>query len=348
MIKVIIAEDSDQVRQYLHSIVGAHKDFEVAGIAKDGEEAVNMVQLKNPDIVAMDIHMPRMDGCEATRRIMEKCPVPIVIMSSDRDPSQIKDTFRALQGGAIAKVKKPEGPFIQDSDLCVEEFFRTLKLSYEIKVVKRHYRDDRDRASSMISKGGIEGTTPRIKVVAIGASTGGPPIIKTILANMSNKFPAPLLIVQHISAGYIQGMVNWLSKETAFPVKLGEHGERAEKGHIYFAPDDFHMGITSKGEISLKKSLQENGLRPSIAYLFRSVADAYGNSAMGILLSGMGKDGALELKRMRDNGCLTIVQDQASSVVFGMPGEAVRLRAADKILTPEQITAFLNTLDNCH
>ncbi len=119
MIKVIIAEHSDQVRQYLHSIVDAHKDFEVAGIAKDGAEAVNMVQLKNPDIVVMDIHMPRMGGYEATKRIMEKYPLPIVIMSSDRDPSQIKDTFRALQGGAIAKVKKPEGPFMQDYDLLV-------------------------------------------------------------------------------------------------------------------------------------------------------------------------------------------------------------------------------------
>jgi len=346
MIKVIIAEHSDQIRRYLFSIVEAQRDFTVAGTAKDGEQAVNMVRLKNPDIVVMDIHMPRMDGCEATKRIMAKYPVPIVIMSSDRDHRQIRDTFRALQEGAIAKVKKPEGPFAQDSDLLVEEFFRTLKLTYEIKVVRRRFKDDRDRASSRLSKRRIEWITPRIKVVAIGASTGGPAIIKTILVNMSKKFPAPLLIVQHISAGYIQGMVNWLSTETSFPVKLGEHGERAEEGHIYFAPDDFHMGITSKGEISLKKSLRENGLRPSIAYLFRSVAEVYGNSAMGVLLSGMGKDGALELKRMRDNGCLTIVQDKASSVVYGMPGEAVKMRAADKILNPEQIAIFLNTMDS--
>jgi len=346
MIKVIIAEHSDQVRQYLQSIVDAHKDFEVAGTAKDGEEAVNMVRLKNPDIVAMDIHMPRMGGYEATKRIMGKYPVPILIMSSDLEPSQIKDTFRALQGGAIAKVKKPEGPFMQDSDLWVEEFLRILKLISEIKVVKRTYKDDGDKASSMISKGRIEGITPPIKVVAIGASTGGPPIIKTILDNMSKKFPAPLLIVQHISVGYIQDMVKWLSKEISFSVKLGEHGELAQKGHIYFAPDDFHMGITSKGEIILKKTLRENGLRPSIDYLFRSVAGAYGNSAMGVLLSGMGKDGALELKRMRDNGCLTIAQDKESSVVYGMPAEAIKLRAADKIFNPEQIAAFLNTLDN--
>ena len=346
MIKVIIAEPSDQIRQYLHSIIDAHKDFEVAGTAKNGEEAVNMVLLKNPDIVAMDIHMPLMDGYEATKKIMGKCPLPIIIMSSDRDPNQIEDTFRALQGGAIAKVKKPEGPFMQDSDLWIEQFFTILKLTSEIRVMKRSYKDDRDRASSMISKGRIEGITLPIQVVAIGASTGGPPIIRTILYNMSKKFPAPLLIVQHITAGYIEGMVKWLSKEISFPVKLAEHGEFAQKGHVYFAPDDFHMGITSKGEISLKKSLRENGLRPSIAYLFRSVASAYGHSAIGILLSGMGKDGAVELKRMRDNGCLTIAQDKASSVVYGMPAEAIKLRAADKILNPEQIAAFLNTLDN--
>jgi len=190
----------------------------------------------------------------------------------------------------------------------------------------------------------ITPVTPDLKVVAIGASTGGPPAIETILSGLPKDFPVPLLIVQHIAAGFVQGFADWLANSTGLPVKIAAQGEQLLPGRAYIAPDDLQMGVENGGRIILSSSGPENGLRPSVSWMFRSVGEVFGKNAIGVLLTGMGKDGAQELKRMKEKGAVTIVQDKESSIVYGMPGEAVAIDAAAYVLSPVRIAEFLSGL----
>jgi len=348
MIKVLVADDSATIREYLRHIIDGDKKLKVVATAKDGEEAVKLVQLKRPDVVSMDIHMPRMDGYEATRKIMELHPVPIVIVSSTMDAKSVEKTFRALQAGALTSLAKPEWLGRPESNRMAQEIVETLKLMSEVKVVGRRPKFRKPEAAA---------TTPpiirvrpapgKIELVAMGASTGGPPVIQSILSSLpKDDFTASVLIVQHIALGFLQGMVDWLHKETGFPIHIPAHGERIMGGKVYFAPDGHHMGVTEKGKIALSQAPQEYGVRPSISYLFRSVGDAYGKRAVGVLLTGMGRDGALELKTMKEKGAITLAQDKESSVVHGMPGEAIKLGAAPHVCSPKEIAAFLSSLVN--
>jgi len=185
----------------------------------------------------------------------------------------------------------------------------------------------------------------KVDVVAIGASTGGPPVLKDILSGLERDFPAPILIVQHMAPGFIEGMVEWLDKECGLAIRIASDGQQIRKGVVYFAPDGCHMGMTMAGRIALGDGPVENGVRPSVSYLFRFLADAYGPGAVGVLLTGMGKDGAVELTRMKEKGAITIAQDKESCVVYGMPAEAVKLNGASHVLSPEGITGFLNSMD---
>ena len=183
--------------------------------------------------------------------------------------------------------------------------------------------------------------TAEIKLIAIGTSTGGPPLLETILSGLPKDFPAPILIVQHIAPGFLGGLVEWLSQTSALSIHVAANGVVPLPGHVYLAPDDFQMGISTIGRIQLTKEEAENGLRPAVSYLFRSLAEAYGPRAVGVLLTGMGKDGALELKHMRDKGAVTIAQDRDSSLVYGMPGEAVALGGAKYVLPGDKIADAL-------
>jgi two-component system chemotaxis response regulator CheB len=185
-----------------------------------------------------------------------------------------------------------------------------------------------------------------VNLVAIGASTGGPLVLQTVLSGLPGNFSLPVLIVQHMAAGFIQGFVEWLTPTSALPLHVATHGEQILPGHAYIAPDGFQMKLELGKRLSLTKDEPENGHRPSVSYLFRSVADLCGPKAVGVLLTGMGKDGAEELKRMREKGAVTIAQDQESSVVHGMPGEAIRLEAATYVLPPHRIAAALANLSN--
>jgi two-component system chemotaxis response regulator CheB len=180
-------------------------------------------------------------------------------------------------------------------------------------------------------------------MVAIGASTGGPPVVSQILSGLSPTFAAPILLVQHIAAGFTVGLVEWLAAASRLPVHVARAGETPLPGHVYVAPDDLHLRVGQRGELQTTRDEPQNGLRPSVGVLFRSVAEHFGRRAIGVLLTGMGRDGAEELKLMADQGALTVAQDEESSVVFGMPGEAVRLGAARVVLPPSKIADLLTT-----
>jgi two-component system chemotaxis response regulator CheB len=186
----------------------------------------------------------------------------------------------------------------------------------------------------------------KVDFIGIGASTGGPPVLKMILDGLPKDFPAPVLIVQHIARGFLHGLVDWLNRGSEMRVNVAERGTIPLPGHAYLAPDDLHMTIDRNGQIALSDDAPDNGLRPSVARLFHSLAETCGPSAVGVLLSGMGKDGAVALKRMRERGAATIVQDRRTSVVYGMPGEALAIGASGCVLPADQIAAALVNLIN--
>ena len=213
----------------------------------------------------------------------------------------------------------------------------------EIKVVRR-WPAARMAATTVADPIVAAGKRGPIKFVGIGASTGGPPALQTILASLPKDFPAPILIVQHIARGFLAGLAEWLNQTTALQVHVGGHGMLPRPGHVYFAPDDFHMGVNAGDLIVLSKAAPESGLRPSVSYLFRSLAEHFRAEAVGVLLTGMGRDGATELKQMRDAGAMTMAQDRESSVVYGMPAEAIALGGAVQVLPPEKIAPALTAL----
>lgn len=346
MIKVLVVEDSPVVREFLVHILGSDPDIQVIGTANDGEEALEAVRRTQPNVITMDIHMPKMNGLEATRRIMETHPTPIVIVSGSQDPREVATTFQAMEAGALAVLSRPAGIGHPDHEASARELVQTVKLMSEVKVVRRWPRGRREAAVPRPGETGLKRALAKVRVVAIGASTGGPPVLHTILAALPKDFPAPVLIVQHMAAGFIRGFADWLSQSSCLPVHLATHGEYILPGHIYLAPDECQMKVERGGRIVLTRDPPENGLRPSVSYLFRAVADVYGGDAVAGLLTGMGRDGAEELKLLREKGAITFAQDKESSVVHGMPGEAIRLDAATLVLPPERITAALMNLVN--
>ena len=343
MIRVLIVEDSDTVLQFLTHVLASDPSIEVVGRARNGAEALDAVVRTKPDVVTMDIHMPQMNGFDATRQIMESHPTPIIIVSGSSDVKEIATTFRALEAGALALIPRPSGPGHLDHEATAKELVQTVKLMSEVKVVKRWPRHRIQGVMPSPPPVKTLGTSVDTQIVAMGASTGGPVALQRILSGLPKDFPRPVLIVQHMAPGFIQGFVNWLAQSSSFKVRVAAHGESVLPGNIYVAPDSFQMGIRG-GRIFLTQDAPEHGLRPSVSYLFRSVADAYGAGAVGVLLTGMGTDGAEELKLMKDKGATTIAQDKESSIVYGMPGEAVKLDAASYVLPPDKIAAALSSL----
>ena len=346
MIKVLVVEDSPVVREFLVHILGADPGIQVIGTANDGEQALEAVARKRPDVITMDIHMPRLDGLEATRRIMETHPTPIVIVGGSTDPREVATTFRAMEAGAVAVLRRPAGIGHPDHEASAGELVQTVKLMSEVKVIRRWPKAEVPRPADA-NRAPVEAkVNVKVKVIAIGASTGGPPVLQTILAALPQDFPVPLLIVQHMAAGFTQGFVQWLAQTSSLPVHLATHDEAIRPGHVYVAPDEFQMLVERGGKIVLTKDDPENGLRPSVSYLLRSVAEVYGRDAVAGLLSGMGRDGAEELKLLKEKGAVTFAQDKESSVVHGMPGAAIKLDAATLVLPPEKIAPLLANLAN--
>jgi two-component system chemotaxis response regulator CheB len=348
MIKVLVVEDSPAVREFLVHLFGSDPGIKVVGTANDGEQALDAVRRHRPDVITMDIHMPRMDGLDATRRIMETYPTPIVIVSGSTDPREVATTFRAMEAGAVAVLRRPAGIGHPDHEATAGELIRTVKLMSEVKVIKRWPKGQRRAEVPRTAAANPVLVEARVKVIAIGASTGGPPVLQTILAALPRDLPTPVLIVQHMAAGFTQGFVQWLAQTSSLPVHLAAHDEPVRPGHVYVAPDEFQMRVERSGKIVLTKDAPENGLRPSVSYLLRSVTEVYGSDAIAGLLTGMGRDGVEELRQLKDKGAITFAQDKDSSVVHGMPGEAIKRDAATLVLPPEKIAATLANLAKNH
>jgi two-component system chemotaxis response regulator CheB len=344
-IQVLIVDDSNSVRLLLAHILESDPQIRVIGKAANGREALEFVARRKPDVVLMDVLMPEMDGFEATRRIMETHPVPIVICSASSNTHEAATLFRLMEAGAVACVETPTGGAHSDFEAMVANLLQTVKLMAEVKVVRRWPRSSKFNrmAASPVAPNRPH---PAVQVVGIGASTGGPPVLQTILAGLPKDFPVPILVVQHIAAGFLTGLAEWLNQTTGLQIHVAAYGIQPLPGHVYLAPDEFHLGVGAGTRLVLSKEERDNGLRPSVGYLFRSLAEVCGRNAVGVLLTGMGKDGAEELKLLKDRGAPTIVQDRETSVIHGMPGAAIALDAATVVLPADKIAPALIAIAN--
>lgn len=341
-VKVLVVEDSPSIREFLVYLLASDPEIRVIGTAANGEEALAAVASKRPDVVTMDIHMPKMNGFEATRKIMESCPTPIIIVTGSSSGDELATTFLALEAGALAVMKRPMGIGHPQHAATAMELIQTIKLMAEVKVVRRWAQRPKSIPAAVPAAMPYRPLPAAgIRLVAIGSSTGGPLVLQEILATLPGNFPVPIIVVQHIADGFTEGFAQWLTHSSGFPVSVATHNEFMQPGRAYVAPNGYQATVDRSGRIALQKDSPENGLCPSVSCLFRSVAAAYGPNAVGILLTGMGKDGAAELGLMRGKGAVTIAQDKESAVVHGMPGEAIGLGAAMYVLPPDKIAAAL-------
>lgn len=332
--RVVIVDDSLVAREMLAQILGTDPAIRVVGMAVDGQEGVDMVARLRPDLVTMDIHMPRMDGLEATERIMAYTPTPILVVSSSVHGEGMGRAFDALSAGALEVIKKPEPRDWADLERIGREVIREVKILAKVRVIT-HIRGRRSMPERLVPR-----VPPKVtggcSIVAIGSSTGGPSALMTVLRPLPAKFPLPIVIAQHIADGFIPGLVGWLNDGCSIAVKAAEDGQPLEPGVACFAPTGRNLRV-SGGAVHFAEPEKGQMYIPSADTLLTSVADAHGSHGIGVLLTGMGADGALGLKAMRDSGAVTIAQDEATSTVFGMPKSAIELGAADKVLAVQDV-----------
>ncbi|MCC6136832.1 MAG: chemotaxis-specific protein-glutamate methyltransferase CheB [Candidatus Contendobacter sp.] len=342
MIRALIVDDSPTLRWLLRNILESDPELQVVGEARTGEEAVAFCARSRPDVVTMDIQMPGIGGHEAIRRIMGESPCPIVVVTG-LEEGLLDISFKALQLGALTVASKPTGLPVDDP--VARHLLTQVKLMASVKVVRRVWRSPPvESAPGPAIPPSRQSLRPRL--LAMGASTGGPPVLQTILTGLGADFPLPIVIVQHISQGFVGGLAGWLDATTPLCCKVARPYETLQAGTVYLAPDDHHLLIKPAGVVWLDNAPPLGSHRPAVTCLFESIARSYGAAAIGMLLTGMGADGARGLKALRESGAYTIAQDETSSTVFGMPQAAIQLGAALEVLGLAQIAPrLLNLLE---
>jgi len=342
-IRVLVVDDSLVAREMLQQILASDPAIKVVGTAQDGAEAVTSVAKLRPDLVTMDIHMPKMDGLAAIEQIMAFTPTPILVVSSSVHGEGVGRAFDALSGGALEVVKKPEPRDWEDLERIGRDIIRRVKYLSRIKVIThirgRHARPEIDVPAfdaAPVSAGGRS-------LVAIGSSTGGPSALLNVLGRLPGDFPVPLVVAQHIADGFIPGLVTWLNSGCAIQVRAAEDGDTLQPGVAYFAPTGCNLEVEGT-RICFTPTRRAQLYVPSADVLFESIARTVRSRAVGVLLTGMGADGAAGLKVLHDTGAATIAQDEATSTVFGMPKAAIDLGAASSVLAVNDIAAELVSL----
>ena len=334
MIRVLVVEDSPLMCKVLTNMMNSDPQILVVAIAGNGEEAVELVPLLKPDFITMDMDMPIMDGLEATKQIMASHPTPILIVSSSVFQQGMEKVFKAISHGALDVIDKSELELVGNKK-SGEALIAKIKFLTSARVMDQplmKFRHERPIADLKAPK-----KKASDKIVAVVASTGGPQALLKILQRLPEDFPCGIVIVQHITSGFLSGLVDWLAKECKIQVKIGEDSEEVRPGMAYIAPDNFHMRVKEGGKISLSDEPANNGHRPSGDVLLESVAKTYGRRCVGVILTGMGRDGAMGMKAIKHSQGMTIAQNEKTCVVFGMPNAAIEMKAIDKVLPLEKI-----------
>jgi two-component system chemotaxis response regulator CheB len=329
MTKVLIADGSATDRAALVKLLRADPGIDVVGEASHSIEALEMVKRLRPDIIVMGVYLPASGGFRATKEVMIEAPTPIVIVSDEHDARQVEMSILALRAGALAIASMPASVSHEVSGSAGERLIATVKAMSEVKVVRRWREGSRLWAAAPQAAAEVEA---RSSIVAVAASTGGPAALQQILSELPADFCLPILVVQHIGSGFVDGLVDWLNSVCSLHVKRATDGELLSAHTVYVAPDDEHLGVSGRSRIMLSQAGQIDGFRPSATFLFESVARAFGASAVHVILTGMGRDGVCGLQVARQFQGTILAQDQASSVVFGMPGAAIDAGLADCVL----------------
>jgi two-component system, chemotaxis family, protein-glutamate methylesterase/glutaminase len=338
-VRVMMVEDSPTVRTLLCHIIDRDPRLQIAAVCASAEEAISSIADVAPDVVSMDIRLPGMDGLEATRQIMAAHPTPIVVIADAVHDQAMAIAMNALKAGALSVVEKPIGPTASNYASVADTIATQLFIMSQVPVIRR--RHNAPTRAKPAASARIAVHQPRI--LAIAASTGGPPALAAVLGALPPTFPMPVLVVQHMGAAFMEGFAHWLDAQTKLKVKLAEQYETPKAGHVYLAPGDKHLTIDRSGLLRLGDEAPLQSQRPAATLLFQSIARHIGGSAIGVILTGMGEDGARGLLEMKRAGAFTIAEDASTAVVYGMPSVAVRLGAASLVLPLDAIGPKLMT-----
>jgi two-component system, chemotaxis family, protein-glutamate methylesterase/glutaminase len=334
-IKLLVVDDSLLMQKILTDILQSDKQISVVGTARDGEEALLKVASLHPDVVTMDIEMPKMNGLTAVRRVMESNPVPVIMISA---LTQIEAhlTLQALEFGAVDYVPKPSGQISLNMDAVRNELISKVKTAACANLPKLNTQIHEDLQPPILASD---------KIISIAASTGGPPAITKVLRALSSDTP-PILIVQHMPKGITKHFADGLNDTCKFAVKEAEEGDKVQAGLALIAPGGFHMVITKEKRVHLTLDSPVNYVRPSADVLMFSLSEIYGSKNVGVVLTGMGADGAMGIKAIKEKGGVTIAQDEKTSVVYGMPHVAFQTGCVDTVapldLIPKEIMKACN------
>jgi two-component system chemotaxis response regulator CheB len=350
--RVLIVDDSAFMRKVLETIFNADDQLQVAGHAKDGREAIALAESLKPDVITMDINMPHMDGLQATAQIMTTNPKPIVVVSSESREGAAS-TLKALELGAIEFVAKPSSGIDLDMQSVKEELLRKVRMAAKVRVVRTA---SRVALTVQGTNGSASATKPapppartasvptdqRFPVVVLGASTGGPATVMRLAPGFTRDFPAAVFLVQHMPAAFTTQYAAQLAEFTSIRVKEAEANETVQPGTLYICPGAQHLRVTPAGRIQLDGATGRiNGYLPNIDVTMETVAAYAGVMSIGVVLTGMGNDGALGAKAIKSAGGMVVAQDEATSVIFGMPAEAIKVAAVDQVLAIDDIYAAI-------
>lgn len=350
-IRVLIVDDSPTQRHVLARLIDSTRDLTVIGQASDGMEAIEMAERLRPDVISMDLRMPRLDGLSATRHIMSQCPTPIVVVSTAGKSAAAMELLRA---GALAAVEKL--PALNDAayDTRAEELLKMLRLMAGVRVI-RHWNSEWTNPRPPER---VKHPTPAIlaapdvtynplmppSILAIGASAGGPRALEKLLRALPKDFPLPILLVQHLSAEFVGGLAEWLDRSCDLSVRMAQPDEVPQPGVVYVASGGFHLRVSAERRLVLDSHIGHYRHCPAVDALLTSVAEVYGARAIGVILTGMGDDGAEGLLALRNTGGRTVAEDESSCVVFGMPAAAIAKGAAEYILPLSSVGPALLSL----
>ncbi|MBI4852956.1 MAG: chemotaxis-specific protein-glutamate methyltransferase CheB [Acidobacteria bacterium] len=360
-VRVLIVEDSESLLQLLVRAFEQDSRFIIAGTARNGQEAIEKTLLLKPDVITMDLMMPKVDGFEAIRQIMARKPTPIVVVTSSNDS---QNSFEAVRAGALEVVSKPTSVNTPEGLKTIAAILDKAKIMSGVKVLTRKTGFLSSNTGSSVQQSNkfqnsfndplYDTPLPKVqarlpsrrlssipKIVAIASSTGGPPALSKVLGQIGKGFPIPILIVQHITPGFGQGLISWLSQTIGSHIMEAKEDILPMSGNVYIAPDNFHLLVDVRGRLKLSSALPIKGHRPSANPLFESVAQYYGPSAIGVVLTGMGDDGMLGMRALKQVGALCIAQDEVSSVVYGMPKAVADAGLVDEVLGLSSIGNYL-------
>lgn len=341
MLRAVIIDDSQVARDLLLEVLTSDPEISVVGVGRDGVEGVQIVEQLKPDVVTMDVQMPGLDGYAATEQIMTRCPTPIVVVSGSDDHPNVEKSMKALAAGALTVVGKPPAPTADNFESVSSHIVDTVRTMASVRVVRRRSANSSRTASDVRGPEISPDVTTRPELIAIAASTGGPHALHELLQSLPGDFPVPIVVVQHISPGFVDGLVRWLDGAVPLKISIAQDGQQLKPGHVYFAPDSLHCGIDAGIRFKLVDQAPVGGFRPSANVLFETAARATGKSTVAVILTGMGSDGVDGVRILRQAGGTVVSQDEETCVVYGMPRAAAEAGLSNTILPLPSIADHL-------